>query len=315
MREFTQCDVVGIKSMIADAEFIAMVFDVFKKFGIDVYVELNNRKLLSGILETVGIKKEKISDAILSIDKLKKIGIEGVKDELVKKGIDKSAFDRLFELLTIKGMPNEILDKISQKLDCEIGKQGIEELRELFRYLEAFGIKENIVLSLSLARGLEIYTGTVFEVFMRDRTISSSLAAGGRFDKIIGKFLRSEKEYPAVGISFGLDIIYEALKLKEEVGQKSVVKVYLIPIKTTIECLEIVKKLRAAGIETDMDQLDRGVSKNLNYANKMGIPYVIIVGEKELEENKVNLKNMQTGEESLVSISEVISIMKGEKDE
>jgi len=234
---------------------------------------------------------------------------------LLEKGIDESTFDILFELLTISGKPKEILTKISKRIDSETGKQGIKELKELFGFLEASDTKKNVILTLNLARGLEIYTGTVFEVFLCDRSIGSSLAGGGRFNKIIGKFLQDEKEYPAVGISFGLDVICEAFKLKGKIEQKSNVRVYIIPIKTVNRCLEIARKLRNAEIETDMDLLEKGVRKSLDYANKAGIPYVMIIGEKEMNEKKVNLKNMLTGKEELISINEAVDILGGKQNE
>ncbi|MBI2565232.1 histidine--tRNA ligase [Candidatus Woesearchaeota archaeon] len=310
LREFTQCDadIIGIKSMIADAELIALSLEVLKKLKLEGYVEVNNRKLLSGILETAGINKNNISDVILSIDKLKKIGVEEVKKELIEKGIKKSSFNDLFNLLTINKDNSEVLEKLSKKVTNEVGKQGIKELQELFDYLKELNIKENVRLLPSLARGLEIYTGTAFEVFLKNSEIKSSIAAGGRFDKIISQFLKSKQEFPAVGISFGLDVLYEALK--KEPAQKSTVKAYIIPINTINQCLNIVKKLRDSEIEADLDQVGKSISKNLDYADKLGIAYAIIVGEDELKKNKVKLKDMKTGKEEYLSVEDVINKLK-----
>lgn len=308
LREFTQCDVdtVGVKSMIADAEFIAMAFDVFKKLDIDIYIEVNNRKLLSGILETSGIQKSKINDAILSIDKLKKIGVEGVKKELIEKEIDRKYFDKLIELLTITGSPREILSELSSKINNEIGKEGLQELNELFDYLKLMNLEKDVTLSLNLARGLGIYTGTIFEIFSKNKIITSSIAAGGRYDKIIGNFLNETKEYPAVGISFGLDIINEIMKLQRKKDIENAIKAYVIPIKTTNECLKIIKKLRDANIPSDMDLFGRNISKNLNYADKLGIPYAVIVGKNELKDNNLLLREMKTGKQEKLSLDKII---------
>ena len=164
----------------------------------------------------------------------------------------------------------------------------------------------NLKLNISLARGLAYYTGTVLEIFIRDGNISSSLAAGGRFDKMIGNFVGSREEIPAVGMSFGLDVLTDIVKLNKKIKtRRSVVSVYLIPIKTTKECIKILTNLRKEGIKCDIDLIGKGITKNLNYANKLGIPYVLIVGKDELSQSKVKLKNMVKGEEKLLSIEEV----------
>ena len=213
MREFMQCDVdiAGASSMMAEAEFILMVLDIFDKFGLDVYVSYNNRKLLSGILQCLQIPDPKINNVILSLDKLEKIGPEGVRQEIEALQLQDDMIERIFNLYDNKQID---LDYFSDNFPNSLVKEGINELKELNEYLLEVDALDKTRFNPFLARGLDIYTGTVFEVFLTDGAISSSIAAGGRYDKIIGGFLDDGKEYPAVGISFGLDVIYNALSMK-----------------------------------------------------------------------------------------------------
>ncbi|MHA2096089.1 MAG: histidine--tRNA ligase, partial [Candidatus Hodarchaeales archaeon] len=286
-REFIQCDAdtVGVTSMLADAECLALAHRAFSKLGLDVYLEVNNRKLLSGILIAAGVSSELLGTAILSIDKMKKIGIEGVREELVDKGISTELTESIFEYFRYDGPYLEILEQLEKKIDNEIGKQGLLELKELYKYLNLFGIIDDVKLLYSLARGLEIYTGTVFEVFTKDPTIlDSSLGAGGRYDRIIGKFLNSDQIIPAVGISFGLDTIYDALASRKTPPSNKT-QVYLIPIKTLDVCVEITTQLRQQGIPAEVDLLNRNISRNLEHANRLHIPFVIIAGKRDLAQN------------------------------
>lgn len=310
MREFTQCDVdvVGIKGMAAEAEIVSLTIDAFKKLGIDIEIQLNNRKLLSGILQQIGISEEKIGAAILSIDKLEKIGEEAVKEELKQKGIEKELFAKLFQILNTKGAILDVTKKLAKELTNDLAKEGIKELEELEKYLKLFDAEKNVKLQLSLARGLEIYTGTVFEVFMKNKKITSSLAAGGRFDKIIASFLGKQEEIPAVGISFGLDTIYEAIK--DEQKEKTGLKVYIIPINTLEKSIEVLQTFRKEEIPSDMDFLERSISKNLDYANKQKIPFVVFVGQKELAEKKVKLRDMNSGKEHLLPLNKAVQAIK-----
>ncbi len=308
-REFFQCDAdtVGVTSMLADAECLALAHHIFAELGLDVYLEVNNRKLLSGILIAAGISSDLLSTSILSIDKMKKIGIEGVREELTEKGIDQKLTKKLFDYFNLEGPYLEILDHLESKIDNTLGKEGIQELRDLHKYLTLFGIVDDVKLLYSLARGLEIYTGTVFEAFAKDPSIlDSSLCAGGRYDKIIGKFLNSDQVIPAVGISFGLDTIYDALAARET-PPASKTQVYLIPIKTLDVCVEIVAKLRKKGIPTEVDLLNRNISKNLEHANRLHIPYVIIAGKRDLNQNQVTLKDMIKGTEGTIKLNKMYS--------
>ncbi|MHA1542267.1 MAG: histidine--tRNA ligase [Candidatus Hodarchaeales archaeon] len=307
-REFIQCDAdtIGVDSMLADAECLAVAHQIFRSLGIDVYLEVNNRKLLSGILISAGVPTDLLSTTILSIDKMKKIGIEGVQEELGQKGISPELSSKIFEYFTIEGAYLEILNQLEKKMDDPIGLEGISELRELHHYISLFGIQKDVKLLYSLARGLEIYTGTVFEAFTKDpKLFESSLCGGGRYDKIIGKFIDSEQEMPAVGISFGLDTIYDALASQQTIPE-SVTKVFLVPIKTLDTCLEIASELRKNGISTEVDLLNRRVSKNMEHANRMQIPHVIIVGKRDLAQNLVTLKDMQEGKELSVKRDDIL---------
>jgi len=298
-REFWQCDcdTIGTKSMLAEAEILSMANDIFKKLGLNVTIKVNNRKLLNGILEEAGIDRYK-EDVILVIDKLKKISEAGIKKELQLMGINNTQIQNLLKLLKQKD-----LKKI--KLSNEEGQQGLKELKELFSYL-----KNKIEFDSSLARGLAYYTGTVFEVFLKKGKITSSLAGGGRWDRMIGNYLETEKKYPAVGIAFGLEPIVETLKTKQKQPTKTPTKVFLIPIQTQKQTFKIAEEFRKAGINTDLDIMDRGISKNLNYANSLNIPYVVFIGEEELKKNKLKLKDMQSGKEGYLTKQQIINKLK-----
>ncbi|MFC1801631.1 histidine--tRNA ligase [Nanoarchaeota archaeon] len=300
MREFWQCDidVIGTKSMVAETEILGVVSDFFKELKLNTIIKINNRKLLNGILEQAGITKSK-EDTILIIDKLAKIGEKGVKKELEDLGLTNEQIKNVLNLIKQKD-----LNKI--KLTNQEGLEGLEELEELFGYLKP--LKINFEFDPSLARGLAYYTGTVFEVFLKKGKITSSLAGGGRWDKMIGNYLGSNKEYPAVGISFGLEPITQSLKQEEQA--KTPTQVFLIPIQTQKETMKIAQEFRKAGINTDLDITGRGISKNLNYANALNIPFVIFIGQEELKKNKLKLKDMKSGKEEFLTKEQIIKKLK-----
>lgn len=306
MREFYQCDVdvVGIPSVIADAEIIKLALDVFKELELDAYIEINNRKLLNSILEYALIPEKLRMPSIIIIDKLNKIGISGIEKELLELGIKNESISKLKELLKIKDLQE--IKKLLEK--SKINTEGIIELESFFSYFNDEE-KSKLKFNISLARGLSYYTGIIFEGFLNNSNITSSICGGGRYDEMIGLLLESKEKIPATGISFGLVPILEALKEKSSnkniIEKKSVVQVYVIPIKTQKKAFEITQTLRKQGINADFDLMERGISKNLDYANAMKIPYVIFVGEKELKENKVKLRNMTTGEETYLDISKL----------
>jgi len=304
-REFIQCDVdmVGVKSIMAEAELMMMAVEVYNELGLDVYISYNNRKLLSGIIELVGIDPALASRVILSIDKIKKIGREGVESELLQLGIDAAKVNVLLDYM--KMQPEELRAALVSKQRNELINQGMKELNELDSYIDGLGIGNSLRFTPSLARGLEIYTGTVWEVFLADESITSSVGAGGRYDNIIGAFIENGVDYPAVGMTFGLDVIYEALVLKDSITAKPPVDLFIIPLGTEKICLKLATELRNKGLKVDIDMADRKLKKSLDFANKQGIPYVVIIGENELESGKLVIKEMKTGDEYKVSTEEL----------
>lgn len=309
-REFIQCDVdmVGVKSIIAEAELMMMAVEVYKMLGLDIYISYNNRKLLSGIIESVGIEQALTPNIILSIDKLEKIGNDGVKSELIQLGIDVSKINLLLNYVRMQ--PDELVAIFASKQKNQRMEQGLKELNELISYIDVLGIKNLLRFTPSLARGLEIYTGTVWEVFLTDGRITSSVGAGGRYDNIIGAFIDNGIDYPAVGMTFGLDVIYEALMLKGTMTGKPPVDLYIIPLGTQKACLKLVTELRNKGLKVDVEMENRKLKKSLDFANKQRIPYVVILGENELKSGKVMLKEMLKGTEYEVNLGELNVILK-----
>ncbi len=303
-REFTQLDfdIIGAKSGLSELEILAISEEVFKKLNIDIEIQLNNRKILFGLLEYAGIKRGQDS-VILTIDKGDKVGKECVEKELVEKGLKKEQIDKIFEILEINGKNEEILKKLKEKLNTTTGREGIEELEKILEFSRNYNLK-NVILVPTLARGLNYYTGTIYEIFSKNQKVNSSLVAGGRYDELLSKFIG--RDLPSVGGSFGIDAISSILK-KEK---KSKVQVYLIPVGIPEEkFLPIVKKLRE-NLRVDFDLSGRGISKNLEFADKNKIPYCVIIGEKELKSNKLKLKNMDTREEKVLGLEEVIRLIK-----
>ncbi|MBE3102361.1 MAG: histidine--tRNA ligase [Firmicutes bacterium] len=297
-REFIQCDVdvLGVKSIMAEAERIIMALEVYNKLGLDVYISYNNRKLLSGIIELAEIKQELSSEVILIIDKLEKAGEEAVKSELSFIGIEQVKIDALFGYM--KTQPDKLmLSLISYNQYNELIKEGLDELNRLNLYFDTLDIKESLKFTPSLARGLEIYTGTVWEVFLTDGSITSSVGAGGRYDNIIGTFLDNGADYPAVGMTFGLDVIFQAIRLKGVVNIKPPVDLYIIPLGTAQACMKIAQELRQQGLCVEIDISEKKLKKSLSYANKCRIPYVMVIGENEISTGVFKIKDMELGKE------------------
>ncbi|MDP1695184.1 MAG: histidine--tRNA ligase [Candidatus Woesearchaeota archaeon] len=301
-REFTQCDVdvIGASSIKQDAEIINLTLDAFKAINIKAKVEVNNRKILDALMETAQIPEDKRTTAILSIDKLKKLGVEVVKKELQQKGIFTEPIDNLCKWISIKGTNEQKIKELKKIL---INKQGLLEMEEVLSYAP------DATFEITLARGLAYYTGTVFEGFAEESTITSSIAGGGRYDNMIGLF-KGSGSIPAVGISFGLDTILDVLKAQQKEIKKSVTQVFVLPIKVFPEAWKVAQELREAGINTEIDMLDRSVSKNFDYANVMGIPYVVVLGPEEVKEKKIKVKEMQSGKEEVTTIKQFIKNFK-----
>ncbi len=313
-REFVQCDVdtVGCKSGVADAEIVSLLCDAFTSLGIQYVVKVNNRKLLEGLLESLGVKEGNTEAVILSIDKLAKVGRQAVKGELIEKGLSIPVSEKIVG--TIMELSELDAENVLAKCEKLIGKnakakQGLTELEEVFDFIEGFEKDGNVTIDVSLARGLAYYTGTIIEVYCRNSEITSSIAGGGRYDELIGKFAGRES-IPAVGVSFGLDVICEVLKLQGQKGKrKTVVDLFVIPIKTIPQCIAVCGAFRAAGVNTSIDLMSRSISKNLEYASKQGIRFAAIVGPKEAEAKKLTLRNLETGEEKFVDIDDAIAVV------
>ncbi|MDO8657072.1 MAG: histidine--tRNA ligase, partial [Nanoarchaeota archaeon] len=308
-REFWQCDIdtIGSNSMLADAEIVAVIDAAFKKLELDIIIKINNRKVLNGILEQAGIADTKEKEqAIIAIDKLDKIEKEGVAKELQERGFSKKQIDNIFTLVK----ENISLTELKKKLTNAEGLAGIQELEELFSYLKSMNIS-TAQFDVSLARGLAYYTGSVFEARLKKGQISSSVAGGGRWDNMIGGFMGGGREVPAVGVAFGLEPIMDTLRLEKKIKNKSVAQVYVIPINTISESLKTVQELRENGIAANFCLGKKGVSKNLEYASSLGIPYALIIGEDELKQKKVLLRDMNDGTEQLLTVKEVIKKLHG----
>lgn len=305
-REFWQCDadVVGTTNPLADAESIALMSTAFKKLQLNAYIEVNSRKVLEGILDFAGIQGEQRTEAMVALDKIKKVGEDEVRKEMESKGISDDGINKLFSAILVSGSNQEMLETLKSTLQNEAGKEGLQEMQAILGYLEVAGIT-NARFTPSLARGLAYYTGPVFEAFIEGSKVTSSVAGGGRYDKIIGGYLGGKREYPATGFSFGLDTIVEVLKLERKLEVKSLIQLYVIPIGTPKESFRVTQQLREAKIRCDIDLNGRGISKNLDYANSLGIPYVLFVGEDELKAGKFKLKDMKEGSEEMLSLEEV----------
>jgi len=310
-REFWQCDIdtVGSKDFSSDAEIIDCSMAVMEELGFkDCFMRINNRKLLSGIIQFAGVGKEKVIDVFRAIDKLDKIGADGVKKELENRGIDKESSEKILKVIEIQGNAQEVLSKIESYFgNIEQGLEGIKELKELIKNLEMIGRK--VVIDISLARGLDYYTSTIFELMGKDEKIGS-LAGGGRYDKMIGAFANTNEEIPAVGIALGIERIIELMK-EREIKKKTETKVFVINVNdlSKMYCLKIAQELRKNGINTQTDIMGRDLRKQLEYANTLSIPFVIIVGEKEMETEELKLKNMETGQEKEMAIEQIIQTL------
>lgn len=305
-REFWQCDVdiVGAQTGMADAELMLLTSSALQQLKLNAYIELNSRGILEGIMDYAGIEGAQRAEAIIILDKIKKIGEAEVRKEMQAKDIPEEAIEKLMNAANLMGKNGEILDKLRTILTSETGKKGLAEIQEILQYIDALKVT-NVRFTPSLARGLAYYTGPVFEAFLEKSKITSSIAGGGRYDNMIGAYLGGKREYPAVGISFGLDVITEALKLEQKGEQKTVVAVYVIPIGTPLESMKLCEELRRYGIKADIDLNKKGISKNLDYANSLGIPYVLFVGEDELKAGKFKMKDMKAGTEEMLTIEEV----------
>lgn len=313
-REFYQCDadVVGSDSLLNEVELMQIVDTVFQRFGIRVQIKINNRKLLTGIAELIG-EADKIVDITVAIDKLDKIGIDNVNEELRADGISPEAIEKLQPIIALSGTNEDKLATMQEALkDSEIGLKGIEELRFILSTLKQVGLHNEIQLDLTLARGLNYYTGAIFEVKALD-TPMGSITGGGRYDNLTGIF--GMPGLSGVGISFGADRIYDVLNALDLYPKEAISTTQLLFInfgeKETTYCLPIAAKARKAGIRVEVYPDKVKMKKQMSYANAKGIPFVALAGDNEIEAGKVTLKNMATGEQSLVSPEELVAQIVG----
>ena len=312
-REFYQCDadVVGSDSLLNEVELMQIVDTVFARLGVRVAIKINNRKILSGIAEMIG-EADKIVDITVAIDKLDKIGLEKVNEELKADGISEEAIEKLQPILALEGSNDDKLSTLSEVLgSSETGMKGIEETRFILDKLKSCGLKNVVELDLTLARGLNYYTGAIFEVKALDYSIGS-ITGGGRYDNLTGIF--GMPGLSGVGISFGADRIYDVLNgldlyPREAVNGTQVLFINFGETETTYILL-VAAKCRERGIRTEIYPDSVKMKKQMAYANAKNIPYVVLAGETEMAENKVTLKNMETGEQQTLTVDALLDAIK-----
>ena len=312
-REFYQCDadVVGSDSLLNEVELMQIVDTVFSRFSVCVCIKINNRKILSGIAEVIG-EADKIVDITVAIDKLEKIGLDNVNEELRKDGISEEAINKLQPIISLSGTNDEKLNVIRDVLkDSEIGLEGVKETQFILDTLKATGLNNKIELDLTLARGLNYYTGAIFEVKALD-TPMGSITGGGRYDNLTGIF--GMPGLSGVGISFGADRIYDVLNALNLYPEEAVSATQLLFInfgeKETAYCLPIAKAAREAGVRTEVYPDCAKMKKQMNYANAKHVAFVVLAGENEIAQGKITLKNMLTGEQKLITPGELLNEFK-----
>lgn len=308
-REFYQCDadVVGSDSLLNEIELVQMIDEVFFRLGIRTTIKLNNRKVLAGIAELIG-EPEKIVDITVAIDKIDKIGLDNVKAELSERGLSAEAIDKITPIITLSGSNEERLEKLAQQLaGSETGLKGVSELREVMDGSVALGLRAELELDVSLARGLNYYTGTIIEVKARDVEIGS-ITGGGRYDNLTGVF--GLPGVSGVGISFGADRIYDVLNALNlypaDIAGAAKVMFTNFGTAEAARSLEVIKRLREHGVAAEIYPDSAKMKKQMGRADALGIPYVAIIGESELQNDCVTLKNMATGEQKQLSVDELI---------
>lgn len=312
-REFYQCDadVVGSDSLLNEVELLRMIDEVFSRLGVRVAIKLNNRKVLAGIAELVGAP-DKLVDITVAIDKIDKIGLDKVNEELAERGLSADAIAALAPILQIDGTLAERLDKIGTILaGSEIGRAGVDELRFVTETVARLGLKAELDLDVSLARGLNYYTGCIIEVKALDFAIGS-ISGGGRYDNLTGVF--GLPGLSGVGVSFGADRIYDVLLglnlFPESIGASVQVIFLNLGANEAVASLKAVETLRAAGIAAELYPDAAKMKKQMAYANSLAIPYVGIIGEQELADGTVTIKNMQSGEQQSIPVADIVNAVK-----
>ncbi|SHF66026.1 histidyl-tRNA synthetase [Mariniphaga anaerophila] len=311
-REFYQCDVdvIGSNSLLNELELVQIIDNVFERLQINTVVKINNRKILAGIAEAIG-EADRMVDITVAIDKLDKIGLEKVNAEMLEKGISQEAVNKLQPILTLEGSTAEKLQQIETVIgETETGAKGIAEMKTLFGYIAKFNLKTDVELDLTLARGLNYYTGAIFEVKSKDVQIGS-ICGGGRYDDLTGIF--GMPDVSGVGVSFGAERIYDVLtQLNLFPGESlETTKVLFVNFgeKEEAYCLPVLAQLRKNGVNAEIFPESAKMKKQMNYANRKDIPFVVLAGDNEIEAQKFTLKNMETGEQHLVSAEELTKIV------
>ncbi len=309
-REFFQCDadIIGSDSLLNEVELVQIMDEVYQRFGIRVCIKINNRKILSGIAEIIG-EQDKIVDITVAIDKLDKIGLENVNAELISKGISEDAIQKLQPIILLQGNNQEKLDTLKNFLSSSsIGMKGIEELEFIFNKVNILGIKNTLELDLTLARGLNYYTGAIFEVKALDVQIGS-ITGGGRYDNLTGVF--GLPGVSGVGISFGADRIFDVLNQLDLYPSEAIQTTQLMFVNFGENeenyIFPLIKQLRKSGIRVEIYPESTKIKKQMSYADAKKIPFVAIIGENEMKEGKINLKNMLSGEQSMLTLQELFN--------
>jgi len=313
-REFYQCDVdiVGSDSLLNEFELVQIISDVFARLHVNTIVKINNRKILAGIAETIG-EADRIVDITVAIDKLDKIGLVKVNEELLEKGVSQDAVDKLQPILKLSGTTEDKLNSIEEVIGATVvGKKGIDEVRTFFNYINTVELNTEVELDLTLARGLNYYTGAIFEVKAKDVRIGS-ICGGGRYDDLTGIF--GMPGVSGVGVSFGADRIYDVMTQLELFPEEAVASTKVLFVnfgdKEEAFCLPILRQLRGAGVNAEIFPEAAKMKKQMTWADRKNIAWVAMVGEEEMAQGKVNLKNMKTGDQNLVSPEEMIKVLLG----
>ncbi|MGE8205500.1 histidine--tRNA ligase [Heyndrickxia sp. NPDC080065] len=305
LREFTQCDVdiVGVQSQVAEAELMVMAIDAFNKLDLNVTIQYNNRMLLTGMLEAFETPENQINRVVLILDKLEKVGLEAVVSELAAQGLPSETVDSIKGFLINENNTDYSYFEQFAERNALI-QSGIDELKELETYLEYLKVKSKCIFNPFLARGLEIYTGTIYEIFMTDKSLKSSIGSGGRYDNAIGGLLGTNEKVSTVGISFGLDVIYTALLQSNGMKKNaSPIDYYVIPLNTWKESLLVASDIRKKGYVVEVEMGNKKIGKALDRANKEKVRKVIIIGETEVKRNQYIVKDMMSGEEKVESFT------------
>ena len=318
-REFYQCDIDvigdGELNIINDAEIPSIMYEVFKELGLDNFcIKINNRKILNGLFETINAK-EKAVDIMRVIDKIEKIGVDKVKEELAELKISEENIEKVINFIKIDGSTDEKLQKIENlRISNETYLEGVKELKEVIKYIRLFNVPEEyFAVDASIARGLDYYTGTVYETFLNDYKSIGSICSGGRYNNLSEFY--TDKKMPGVGMSIGLTRLFFILN---DIGlikadKKSISEILIISmIEDLTPAIETANKLRQAGINTEIYFDNKKIKTKFKYADKLKIPYVIVIGEDEIKTGTLTLRNMETGEQEKKNVEEIVSLMKYE---